>query len=309
MQQLKRIVILATGGTIAGKADNALQMTGYKAGALSVQDLLAGAPGLADAADICAEQICSIDSQSMTDALLLQLARRCNELLARSDIDGVVVTHGTDTMEETAYFLHLTVKSDKPVVLTGAMRPATAVSADGALNLIDAVKTAADAASRGLGALVVMNGEVYGARDVSKTNTLSTAAFKAPSGAPLGVIVGGRPVYGYAPLRSHTTAAEFAIDKLTVLPRVDIIYTHINDDGVLVDAAVQAGAQGIVYAGSGMGGVHEAAEPALAEAAARGVVVVRSSRVGSGIVTEGLEQWTRAGFLHGDSQHQQKARN
>ena len=308
MQKLKHIVILATGGTIAGRADSALQMTGYQAGALSVQALLASAPGLEDAAVISAEQLCNIGSQNMTDALLLKLARRCNELLARADVDGIVVTHGTDTMEETAYFLHLTVKSAKPVVLTGAMRPATAVSADGPLNLINAVKTAADDASVGQGALVVMNDEIYGARDVSKTNTMSTAAFKAPSGAPLGVIVGGRPVYGYAPLRLHTTVAEFAVDALSELPRVDIIYTHINEDRVLVDAVVRAGAQGIVYAGSGMGSVHEAAEPALAEAAGRGIVVVRSSRVGGGMVTAGLVQWTRAGFLNGDSLNPQKAR-
>ena len=192
---MKKIKILATGGTIAGKAASSTQLTGYTAGAYSVDDLLASVPALGELAQISGEQLCNIDSSSITDALLLRLAQRCNELLAQEDVDGVVITHGTDTMEETAFFLNLTVKSDKPVVLVGAMRPATAVSADGPLNIINAVKTAVCAESAGQGVLVVMNDEIYGGRDVMKTNTANVATFKAPNGGALGCIVGGEVRY------------------------------------------------------------------------------------------------------------------
>ena len=187
--ELKNIIILATGGTIAGKAASGTQMTGYTAGAYSVADLLAGVPELGELAHISGEQLCNIDSSSITDVLLLRLAQRCNELLAQDDVDGVVITHGTDTMEETAFFLNLTVKSAKPVVIVGAMRPATAVSADGPLNIINAVKVAVDAASAGQGVLVMMNDEIYSGRDVTKTNTANVATFKATNGGPLSLAV------------------------------------------------------------------------------------------------------------------------
>lgn len=306
--ELKNIVILATGGTIAGKAASGTQMTGYTAGAYSVADLLAGVPELGELAHISGEQLCNIDSSSITDALLLRLAQRCNELLAQDDIDGVVITHGTDTMEETAFFLNLTVKSAKPVVLVGAMRPATAVSADGPLNIINAVKVAVDAASAGQGVLVMMNDEIYSGRDVTKTNTANVATFKATNGGPLGFIVGGEVHYYYRSVRPHTLQSEFDVSGVTALPRVDIIYTHIGEDRVFVDAALAAGARGLIYAGSGMGSIHEAVEAALAEAVGRGVVVVRSSRTGSGIVAAGLERWQEQGFLYADNLNPQKAR-
>ena len=305
---MKHIKILATGGTIAGKAASSTQLTGYTAGAYSVQDLLRSVPTLGELADISGEQLCNIDSSSMTDALLLKLAQRCNELLAQDDVDGIVITHGTDTLEETAFFLNLTVKSNKPVVLVGAMRPATAVSADGPLNIINAVKTAICGASAGQGVLVVMNNEIYGGRDVTKTNTENVATFKAPNGGALGGIVGGRVRYYYRSARPHTTASEFDVAGVTALPRVDIIYTHIGEDCVLVDAVRAAGARGIVYAGSGMGSIHHAVEAALAEAVQSGVVVVRSSRTGCGVVAEGLARWQEQGFLYADNLNPQKAR-
>lgn len=305
---MKKIKILATGGTIAGKAASSTQLTGYTAGAYSVEDLLASVPALGELAQISGEQLCNIDSSSITDALLLRLAQRCNELLAQEDVDGVVITHGTDTMEETAFFLNLTVKSDKPVVLVGAMRPATAVSADGPLNIINAVKTAVCAESAGQGVLVVMNDEIYGGRDVTKTNTANVATFKAPNGGALGYIVGGEVRYYYRSVRPHTLAAEFDISRVIALPRVDIIYAHIGQDRVLVDAACAAGARGLVYAGSGMGSIHGAVEAALAEAVQSGVVVVRSSRTGSGRVSAGLARWQEQGFLYADNLNPQKAR-
>ena len=305
---MKNIKIIATGGTIAGRAASSTQLTGYTAGAYSVEDLLSSVPALGDIAHISGEQLCNIDSSSLTDELLLRLAQRCNELLAQEDIDGLVITHGTDTMEETAFFLNLTVKSTKPVVLVGSMRPATAVSADGPLNIINAARVAVCAESEGQGVLVVMNDEIYSGRDVTKTNTENVATFKAPNGGPLGFVVDGSVRYYYRSARPHTTSSEFAVKTLVKLPRVDIIYTHVGEDRVFVDAACAAGAEGLVYAGSGMGSIHEGAEAALAEAAERGVIVVRSSRTGSGLVTAGLERWQQAGFLHADNLNPQKAR-
>ena len=236
---MKKIKILATGGTIAGKAASGTQMTGYTAGAYSVADLLAGVPELGELAHISGEQLCNIDSSSITDALLLRLAQRCNELLAQDDVDGVVITHGTDTMEETAFFLNLTVKSAKPVVLVGAMRPATAVSADGPLNIINAVKVAVDDASVGQGVLVMMNDEIYSGRDVTKMNTVNVATFKAPNGGPLGFIVGGEVHYYYRSMRPHTLLSEFDVTDVTALPRVDIIYTHMQSVAALRQAQQQ----------------------------------------------------------------------
>ncbi|WP_405383791.1 type II asparaginase [Phascolarctobacterium sp.] len=307
-KSLKHIVILATGGTIAGKAGSALQMTGYQAGAFSVQDLLDSVPGLDAHAKISGEQLCNIGSQDMQDAIILQMAQRCNELLAQNDVDGIVITHGTDTMEESAYFLNLTVKSSKPVVMVGAMRPATAMSADGPLNLLNAVKVAAEDASVGKGVLLVMNDCIYGGRDVTKTNTTNVATFHATNGGALGYITGGKVQYYYAPLRLHTVATEFDVAGVTQLPRVDILYSHANDDGILAEAAVAAGAQGIVYAGSGMGSLHAGCEAALAAAIAKGVAVVRSSRTGSGVVVESKKAWTEMGILDGDNLNPQKAR-
>lgn len=306
--RLKNIKILATGGTIAGKAASSTQLTGYTAGAYSVQDLLGSVPALNDLANITGEQVCNIDSSSLTDALLLKLAQRANELLASADVDGIVITHGTDTMEETAFFLNLTLKSAKPIVLVGAMRPATAVSADGPLNIINAVKTAICAESAGKGVLVVMNDEIYSGRDVTKTNTTNVATFKALNGGALGCIVGGKVRYYYSSIRPHTWQSEFDVNKTQQLPRVDIIYTHVGEDGVFVQAARAAGAQGIIYAGSGMGSIHEGAEPALQEAVQQGVVVVRCSRTGSGVVAEGLTRWQEEGFLYADNLNPQKAR-
>ena len=305
---MKNIVILATGGTIARQGflrhpDDRLYCRCY-----SVADLLAGVPELGELAHISCEQLCNIDSSSLTDALLLRLAQRCNELLAQEDVDGVVITHGTDTMEETAFFLNLTVKSAKPVVLVGAMRPATAVSADGPLNIINAVKVAVDAASAGQGVLVMMNDEIYSGRDVTKTNTANVATFKALNGGPLGFIVGGEVHYYYRSMRPHTLQSEFDVTGVTALPRVDIIYTHIGEDACLWMRHWRQAHVALFTAGSGMGSIHEAVEAALAEAVSRGVVVVRSSRTGSGIVAAGLERWQEQGFLYADNLNPQKAR-
>jgi len=306
--ELPRVVILATGGTIAG-AQPKEGDPGYKAGAVSVESLIQAAPGVDKLARLEGEQIASIGSQDMNDAVWFKLARRANELLAKADIAGIVVTHGTDTLEETGFFLDLVLKSDKPVVLVGSMRPATSTSPDGPLNLYNAVAVAADPAARGLGVLVVVNDDLHAARDIQKTNTTDVQTFTSPNRGQLGEAYYGKTRYFNKPTNRHTTASEFSLDGLSALPRVDIVYAHENADGALVRAAVAAGAKGIVLAGVGDGNATKDMIDALGEAAKKGTVVVRSTRVGSGIVRRNIELNDDAlGFVSAMELNPQKAR-
>lgn len=305
---LPQVRILATGGTIAGTASSSTQMTGYQAGALAIQTLIDAVPAVKEIADVSGEQIVKIGSQNMTDAILLKLAKRCNELLKDRNVKGIVITHGTDTLEETAYFLNLTVKSDKPVVLVGAMRPATAMSADGPVNLLNAVKVAINKDSVGKGVLIAMNDTINSARDTTKTNTTNVATFKALELGCLGYIAAGEPQYFYTSTKLNTKNTEFNVDKLESLPRVDIVYSHVNDDRVMADAAVAAGAKGIIHAGTGNGSIHDNCDVGLADAVKKGVVVVRSARVGNGITTKSVQKWTDHGYLEGNTLNPQKAR-
>lgn len=306
--ELPNIKILATGGTIAGSANSNTQMTGYKAGALGIQTLIDAVPQIKDYANVSGEQVCKLDSKDMSNDVWLKLGKRVNELLADKNVDGIVITHGTDTLEETAYFLNLVVKSDKPVVLVGSMRPATAISADGPLNLLNAVRVASSKEAVGKGVLVAMNDQINGARDVTKTNTTNVDTFKTPDLGFLGYINDGKVCFYRESTRKHTTHSEFNAKNLNALPYVKVIYGHADDDGVFVDAAVAAGAKGIIYAGTGNGSVHKNAEAALAEATKKGVVVVRSSRVGTGTVVDAEQSYIDAHFLNGDSLNPQKAR-
>lgn len=305
---LPHIKILATGGTIAGSAKNAGQLTGYTAGALGVESLIAAVPELQTVADVSGEQLANIDSCNLTSSLWFKLAERCNELMTDNSVDGIVITHGTDTLEETAYFLNLTVNGTKPVVLTGAMRPATALSADGPLDLLNAVKTAACREAAGQGVMIVMNDIIMAARYATKTSAFKVEAFQAVPYGQLGTIAGGKVYFEAQIKKRHTLQSVFAGKNYEVLPRVDIIYTHCDDDGVLIDAAVKAGAQGIVYAGSGMGSVHCGAEQALVQAAKHGIIVVRSTRVSEGRVLPANSKWDEAGFISGGNLNPQKAR-
>lgn len=305
---LPHIKILATGGTIAGSAADAGQLTGYTAGAIGVGTLIEAVPGLSNIASVSGEQLANIDSCNITSALWFKLAQRCNELMMDDNVDGIVITHGTDTLEETAYFLNLTVNGAKPVVLTGAMRPATALSADGPLDLLNAVKTAAYPKAAGHGVMVVMNDIIMAARYATKTSAFKVEAFQAVPYGQLGTIAGGNVYFEAQVCKRHTVNSVFAGKNYTGLPRVDIIYTHCDDDGILIEAAVKAGAQGIVYAGSGMGSIHHGAEPALCMAARRGTVVVRSTRVSEGRVLPANPKWEAAGFISGGNLNPQKAR-
>ena len=239
---------------------------------------------------------------------LLTLGKRVSQLLKQPDVDGVVITHGTDTIEETAYFLNLTLKSDKPVVVVGSMRPGTALGADGALNLYDAVLVASNPASRGNGTLVVLNDEIHTGRDVSKTNTFKTETFRSPFG-PLGYVVEGRTLFYRLPARPHTLQTQWDIDTITALPEVAVVYAYGNVNPAAVDAAVRSGAKAIVYAATGNGSVGEYMVEPLKAARARGVHVVRASRTGSGVVIRNGEQPDdKYDWIVTDDQLPQKAR-
>ncbi|MBP2849258.1 asparaginase [Dickeya oryzae] len=282
--KLPNIVILATGGTIAGSAATGTQTTGYKAGALGVDTLINAVPEVKKLANVKGEQFSNMASENMTGDVVLKLSQRVNELLARDDVDGVVITHGTDTVEESAYFLHLTVKSDKPVVFVAAMRPATAISADGPMNLLEAVRVAGDKQSRGRGVMVVINDRIGSARYITKTNASTLDTFKANEEGYLGVIIGNRIYYQNRIDKVHTTRSVFDVRGLTSLPKVDILYGYQDDPEYLYDAAIQHGVKGIVYAGMGAGSVSVRGIAGMRKAMEKGVVVIRSTRTGNGIV-------------------------
>lgn len=306
-QSLPKVAILATGGTIAGQAASNTQMTGYVPGAIGVQTLINAVPAIQNYAQVSGEQVANIGSYDMNNEIWLKLANRVNELLASDDCDGVVITHGTDTLEETAYFLNLVVKSDKPVVLTGAMRPATAISADGPVNLLNAVRLAADPNAKGRGVMVALNDEINCARDVTKTNTTSVETFKSPELGYIGYFQNGTPIFYRATTKKHTVDTEFNLKGITELPRVDIVYTHVNDTRTFVDSAVASGAKGIVHAGSGDGSIYVETKAGLLDAVKKGVIVVRASRVGNGAVAR-VASDDKDGFVVSDTLNPQKAR-
>lgn len=280
-QQKPNIHILATGGTIAGTGASATA-TNYTAGQVAISSLLDAVPEIKNIANVTGEQIVKIGSQDMNDEVWLTLAREINQLMKDPNIDGIVITHGTDTMEETAYFLNLTVKGDKPVVLVGAMRPSTAISADGPLNLYNAVVVAADKASKGKGVLVAMNGNILGAADVSKMNTVSVETFQAPNSGALGHVLNSKVTYTASPEKKHTTQSVFDVSQLDKLPKVGIVYGYSNIDADMVAPMLENGYQGIVHAGVGNGNIHKNVFPVLTDARKKGILVVRSSRVPAG---------------------------
>ncbi len=271
--------------------------------------MIAAVPGLAEVAPVEGEQIANVGSQDMTFAIMRTLSGRINELLRDDAVAGVVVTHGTDTMEETAFFLNLTVASAKPVVMTGAMRPATALSADGPLNLYNAVAVAADPAAAGRGVLVVMNDRIHGAHSLTKTNTTSVETFLSPISGLIGTVVYGETHYFRKPFRLHTCDSEFAPLGAVDLPRVDILYACADMPPDLVDCSVACGARGIVIAGDGNGNMNAATIQHAARAAGQGTVIVRSSRVPSGKVGRSVEiDDDRLKFIASDELNPVKAR-
>jgi L-asparaginase len=276
----KKIVVLATGGTIAGTAAQSHDNLGYQAATLGIEQLLASVPALAGA-PLRAEQVAQIDSKDMSFAIWRELALRCSHWLAQADVAGIVITHGTDTLEETAFFLQCVLAPTKPVVLTCAMRPATAIAPDGPQNLIDAVAVASWPGARGV--LAVCAGTIHGARDVAKEHTWQVDAFGSGDAGPVGYVEEGR----LRLLRSWPESADAgaALRKFTTTqswPRVEIVVSHAGAGGSQVQALVAQGVAGIVAAGTGNASLHRDLETALLAAEAAGVRIVRSTRVAQG---------------------------
>jgi L-asparaginase len=277
-QELPKVAVLSTGGTIASRHD---PVKGGYVAALSGEDLVAAVPAIKNIAQIQVEQISNISSSDITTETWLRLAERVNELLARPDIAGIVVTHGTNTLEETAYFLDLTTVSTKPVVLVGAQRPASDPDSDGPRNLLNAVRVAIAPEAVGKGVMVVMNGQINAARDVTKTNTSQVETFRSLEFGALGVVDAEKVRFYRAPLRRQT----FTVDSRTQLARVEIVMSYAGADGLLIRSMLRDGAvQGLVIAGLGLGGVPSAMFDAIQEARARGIPVVISTRVPTGRV-------------------------
>ena len=307
-QKKANVVILATGGTIAGAAASGTQAA-YTSGAVTIDAMIAAVPGIKDMANIKGEQISNVGSQDMSFEIMLKLAKRINELMKVDDLSGIVVTHGTDTMEETAFFLNLVVKGNKPVVMVGSMRPSTAVSADGPLNLYNAVGVAVDPDAKGRGVLVVMNDWIHAAHSLTKTSTTAIQTFMSPLRGVVGIANYGKNDFYNTPQWKHTSASEFDVTDVSKLPRVDIVFACADMPPDLIDASVANGAKGIVIAGVGNGNMNKASLDAAANAAKKGVIVVRSTRVATGSVGRNVEvNDDQLGFIASDELNPQKAR-
>nr|WP_235835095.1 asparaginase [Albitalea terrae] len=283
------VVIVATGGTIAGAGATSANSATYQAAKVPVDKLIAGIPELNAVANVRGEQAFQIASESFTNEKLIQLGKRVSALVKDPGVDGVVITHGTDTLEETSFFLNLVVHTDKPIVVVGSMRPGTAMSADGMLNLYNAVVLAGTPSARGKGVLVAMNDDILTGRDAAKRTNIKTNAFASPWG-PLGMVVENKAYWFRAPVKRHTMQSEFDIDTLESLPEVQIVYGSGNMAPSMYDAAVKAGAKAIIHAGTGNGSVANYAVDTLKKVRAGGVHVIRSSRIADGFVLRNSEQ-------------------
>ena len=284
----KKIVILGTGGTIAGTAQRATDNIGYAAAQLGVEQLVQAIPGLADDEELVTEQIAQIDSKDMSFSVWVHLAERVNHFLGRDDVQGIVITHGTDTLEETAYFLSVACDVDKPVVLTCAMRPATSVQADGPQNVRDAMTVVRE--HDVFGVMVVCAGAAHTARDVQKSHTYQLNAFSSGDAGPVGFVEGGRVRWTRTELAGHENISGHAMKKKAQVkleaswPAVEIVMSYAGARASTVTALVASGVRGLVVAGTGNGTVHQDMELALLDAQARGVRVVRATRCANGCV-------------------------
>ena len=304
--------VLATGGTISGGGQSATSLTQYRSGAFSGEQLVTAVPAIAEHATVRVEQVANIGSPNITFDDWLTLARRIDEIFSGDPaVAGVVVTHGTNTLEETAYFLNLTVRHDRPVVLVGAQRPATAISTDGPLNLLNAVRAAASPEARGKGVLVVMNDEINAARDVTKTSTYRVETFRSRDLGFLGYVDGDRVSFYRAPTKRHTADSEFDIAGVDAFPTVDIVYSYVEPNPVLIETLIEARVDGIVLAGTGAGLVSRVERAALDRIGSlpesERPIVVRSNRTGSGRVVP-LPGYEARGMIAGDTLNPQKAR-
>ena len=283
------IVIVATGGTIAGAGATSANSASYAAAKVPVDKLIAGVPELKDIANVRGEQVFQIASEAFTNEKLVQLGKRVAQLVAEPGVDGIVITHGTDTAEETAYFLNLVVHTDKPIVVVAAMRPSTAMSADGVLNLYDAVVVAGDKTARGKGTFVVMNDEIHSGRDATKRINIKTNAFTSQWG-PLGLVVEGQTYWFRQPVKTHTMKSEFDIANIDTLPNVQIVYATGQMYPEMYDTVRKLGAKALIHAGTGNGSVANYMVDTMRGLRSQGMQIIRSARVPDGFVVRNAEQ-------------------
>jgi L-asparaginase len=299
-----RVAVILTGGTIEAIGFDRLDLAFYieTKQRIGPGELIARVPELDEIAEVSEIPFGRLTSHAMTDENIAEIAQTVAGLFERDEADGVVVTQGTNTIEEVSYTLHLTIKSDRPVVVAGAMRPSSGIGYEGELNLLNAVRVAASPDSVGIGTVVVLDETIHSARDVSKANSVRVWSFQSREAGPLGLAdVDRRVIYAHRPARPHSTETPFQVADLRSLPRVDLVTTYQGSDGKLIDAAVAAGAKGIVSAGTGSGWPTPWEVEALTRASEAGIVVVQTTRTGSGRVprTPGMRErrWVAAGDL------------
>lgn len=311
MSELPRVALIITGGTIDSIGKDRLDLAWYiEAGKrLGTGELLEQLPELKTIAHVEEVPFRRLPSHALVDKDWLDMVRTIHSIFDENKADGIVITHGTNTIEETAYFLNLTLKTDKPVIVVGAMRPSSAISADGYLNLVNAVRVAADPHSRGRGAMLVMNDTIFSGRDVTKNATYRVQAFQSRDLGPLGFADGdGSVVYYHQTVKKHTQNTEFDVRNLQSLPRVDVVVSYVGADGNMIEAAAAIGAKGIVSAGTGAGRPTPAEDEAFDRVyKEKGVIMCLCSRVASGRVVRspGL---AKRGFVAGDNLQPWKAR-
>ncbi|KAH9222652.1 L-asparaginase [Leptodontidium sp. 2 PMI_412] len=282
---LPNVAIFATGGTIAGSSSSSTATAGYTAGALGIMTLINAVPELLNVSNVAGIQISNVGSEDVTSTILLTLAKQIDKYVCKDpSMAGAVVTHGTDVLEETAFFLDATINCGKPVVIVGAMRPATAISADGPFNLLEAVTVAVDPAAKNRGAMVVMNDRITSAYYVTKTNANTMDTFKAPEMGHLGALLSNTP-YFYYPAVKPTGKREYIVSNITAIPRVDILFAYEDMSNDTLYNAVASGAKGIVIAGAGAGGVSTPFNAAMEDVInTHNIPIVQSTRAMSGEV-------------------------
>lgn len=299
----RKIMMIGTGGTIAGTGNGSSALTEYRAGSIGVDDLMQAVPALAEYGPFESVQFSNIDSSEMSPYRWVRLALLVNEVAKRDDISGIVITHGTDTMEETAYFLQLTVNTNKPIVMTGSMRPATALSADGPVNLLQAVQVARSKNAWNQGVLVVMNGYIDSAREVAKLHTTDMATFGNAQLGHMGCVQNGKAYFYYTPCRTHTSDSEFILREEVELPTVGIVNLYGGMDTEILSVVANR-SQGLVIGGFGHGTLPQGVRNALKKIT---IPKVRSSRIGNGIVSSNSLD-VKEGFIVSDSLSPVKAR-
>src|SRR5215471_3808386 len=309
---LPLVWVLSTGGTIAGAGASPTNIQEYKGGTILGEDLVEAVPEIKQFTNVKVQQITNVSSPRLKLEDLLTLANGVNGIFANDpDVAGVVVTHGTNTLEETAYFLNLTVKHDRPVIVVGSMRPSTAISADGPLNLLNAIRTAISPEARGKGVLVVMNDEINAARDVTKTNTYRVETFRSPDLGYLGSVDEDKVSFYRASTKRHTFNSEFDVSNIREFPKVDILYSYVEPNVAMIHALQTNGVRGIVFAGTGAGGLtdleRDAMTAILSSPSGAKPVVVRSSRTGTGRVIA-RKEYDELGYVAADNLNPQKSR-